>query len=77
MVIIVPITMDIIVHITDRHLLYLKMYIDRVSINIKNTIKHTFKVVNFFLFNLENHLQYIQHMGDMSSWNILIIFHLK
>lgn len=64
-------------HITDRHLLYLKMYIDRVSINIKNTIKHTFKVVNFFLFNLENHLQYIQHMGDMSPWNILIIFHLK
>ena len=58
--------MDIIVHITDRHLLYLKMYIDRVSINIKNTIKHTFKVVNFFLFNLENHLQYIQRMGDMS-----------
>lgn len=41
------------------------MYIDRVSINIKNTIKHTFKVVNFFLFNLENHLQYIQHMGDI------------
>ena len=36
-------------HITDRHLLYLKMYIDRVSINIKNTIKHTFKVVNFFV----------------------------
>lgn len=69
--------MDIIVHITDRHLLYLKMYIDRVSINIKNTIKHTFKVVNFFLFNLENHLQYIQRMGNMSSWNILIIFHLK
>lgn len=69
--------MDIIVHITDRHLLYLKMYIDRVSINIKNTIKHTFKVVNFFLFNLENHLQYIQRMGDMSPWNILIIFHLK
>lgn len=58
--------MDIIVHITDRHLLYLKMYIDRVSINIKNTIKHTFKVVNFFLFNLENHLQYIQRMGNIS-----------
>lgn len=71
--------MAIIVHITDRHILYLKMYMDRVSINIKNTIKHTFKVVNFFLFNLENHLQYIQRIEyiDYISFKIGSIIGLR
>lgn len=52
---------------------------DRVSINIKNTIKHTFKVVNFFLFNLENHLQYIQRIEyiDYISFKIGSIIGLR